>query len=150
MTKQVDFNGADLDSMQSDPQPIEKKEKVKISFSIFLPVLCRKLFHDVFEHLDFDQPSTWVSLIEQKLSRHQFDSSLWLGPIKKMVDQVMEAELFPVSTWGLLPVPTELRKWSFLSLCSIQLETSLIYFRKNPPYFITFPKFQKLHGRRLK
>ena len=57
MTRQVDFNGADLDSMQSDPQPIEKKEKVRdLIFDFPAGAHAGNFFHDIFEHLDFDQP----------------------------------------------------------------------------------------------
>ncbi len=145
MTRQVDFNGADLDGMQSDPQPIEKKEKVKdLIFDFPAGAHAGNFFHDVFEHLDFDQPSTWVSLIEQKLSRHQFDSSLWLGPIKKMVDQVMEAELFSGFHLGTLTRSDRIEEMEFFFPSrSIQLRDLVDLLPKKSTLFHYLSKVSK-------
>jgi len=115
LTKQVDFNGADLDSFQPATNSYEKV--VKIADSIFeFPggAHAGNFIHDIFEHLEFDQPDTWAPLIEQKLYRHQFDSVQWLGPIKKMVKQVIEAELFSGFHLGSLSRSNRMEEMEFL------------------------------------
>ena len=115
LTKQVDFNGADLDSIQSHSRPMKKKEKAKDPiFEFPAGAHAGNFIHDVFEHLEFDQPDTWVALIEQKLSRHQFDSNNWLSTIKKMVGQVMEVELFSGFQLGSLSRSNRMEEMEFL------------------------------------
>ena len=44
--------------------------------------------HEVFEHLNFSDPSSWEEFISKKLNDHQFDSKQWTPVIHDMVKQL--------------------------------------------------------------
>jgi exodeoxyribonuclease V beta subunit len=116
LTRQIDFNGADLDGgtqlgggvsdeVSLSPDPI---------FDFPAGAHAGNFMHDVFEHLQFDDSTTWAGLIERKLKHHQFDSAKWQNPIHKMIEQVMQLELAPGLRLGLLTRADRMEEMEFL------------------------------------
>ena len=95
ISKQVEFEGRDLDSIdegQGQQEDFIGEEKLPI-FKFPAGANAGNFMHDVFEHLNFSDPSTWEELISKKLNDHQFDPKQWTPAIHDMVKQVMETEL---------------------------------------------------------
>jgi exodeoxyribonuclease V beta subunit len=105
LVEQVDFDGRDLDA---EPESEERQEKFSGDeglppiFDFDAGAHAGTFMHDVFEHLEFTDPSTWDEFIGKKLSDHQYDPSKWTSTIKGMVEQVMETELEPGLILGAL------------------------------------------------
>jgi exodeoxyribonuclease V beta subunit len=95
ISKQVGFDGRDLDSSEEEQGQQENfvgEEKSPI-FKFPAGANAGNFMHDVFEHLNFSDPSSWEEFISNKLKDHQFDSRQWTPAIHDMVKQVMETEL---------------------------------------------------------
>jgi len=98
LTRQVDFEGRDYDGLPADGAADEAWTEVDENIPVFdFPAGAHAgtFMHDVFEHLEFDAPSSWRNFIARKLRDHQFDSDRWTSTIVSMVGQVMECELEP-------------------------------------------------------
>lgn len=115
LTSQIDFEGSDLDSVSTPEQevvsPLAQREKI---FDFPAGAKAGNFMHDVFEHICFDDPSAWESLISEKLNFHQFDSSQWTGPILEMVGRVMNVELFPGFSLSSLSASDRMEEMEFL------------------------------------
>jgi exodeoxyribonuclease V beta subunit len=95
ISKQVGFDGRDLDSIdegEGQQEDFIGEEKLPI-FKFPAGANAGNFMHDVFEHLNFSDPSSWEEFISEKLNNHQFDSKQWTPVIHDMVKQVMETEL---------------------------------------------------------
>ena len=74
LTRQIDFNGADLDGgAQLGECAGEESLSPDPIFDFPAGAHAGNFMHDVFEHLEFDDSTTWAGLIERKLKHHQFD-----------------------------------------------------------------------------
>jgi exodeoxyribonuclease V beta subunit len=95
LSKQVGFDGRDLDSVDTEPGQHTDSvvgEKTPI-FKFPAGANAGNFMHDVFEHLDFSDSTNWEKLISQKLRDHQFDQKKWTPVISNMVSEVMGTEL---------------------------------------------------------
>ena len=95
ISKQVGFDGRDLDSVEEGEGQQEDfigEEELPI-FKFPAGANAGNFMHDVFENLNFSDPSGWEELISKKLDDHQFGSKQWLPTILEMVNQVMGTEL---------------------------------------------------------
>ena len=70
--------------------------------------------HDLFEHLSFDDSSSWEEMVGSKLEDHQFDSLIWKAPILKMVSHVMTVDLFPGFSLSSLSTSDRMEEMEFL------------------------------------
>lgn len=115
LTKQVDFNGFDLDGVS-----VEEGEKMDGSISDDLiykfpaGANAGNFMHDLFEHLSFDDSSGWEEMVGSKLEDHQFDSLIWKAPILKMVSHVMTVDLFPGFSLSSLSTSDRMEEMEFL------------------------------------
>ena len=95
LSKQVGFDGRDLDG--TDDGQWEQEDVIEIEnqpiFKFPAGANAGNFMHDVFEHLNFSDPSGWKDFISKKLDDHQFDSKQWTPVILDMVHQVMGTEL---------------------------------------------------------
>ena len=116
LTRQIDFNGADLDggTQMGGAAPDEESLSPDPIFDFPAGAHAGNFMHDVFEHLEFDDSTTWAGLIERKLKHHQFDSAKWQSPIHKMIEQVMQVELAPGFRLGLLTRADRMEEMEFL------------------------------------
>ena len=116
LTRQIDFNGADLDggAQLGGAAPVEESLSPDPIFDFPAGAHAGNFMHDVFEHLEFDDSTTWAGLIERKLKHHQFDSAKWQIPIHKMIEQVMQVELAPGFRLGLLTRADRMEEMEFL------------------------------------
>ena len=115
LTNQVDFNGSDLDGLSGDfpTEPTSASENDPI-FEFPAGASAGNFMHDVFEHLSFDDPTGWETLVAEKLVEHQFDAARWTVPILTMVRRVMEAELHSGFSLSLLPQKDRMEEMEFL------------------------------------
>ena len=95
ISKQVSFDGRDLDSIEEEQaQQDEFTEVENLPILSFLPEQnAGNFMHDLFEHLNFSDSTNWGEFIDKKLGDHQFDSKQWTPAIHEMVKQVMGTEL---------------------------------------------------------
>ena len=97
MSKQVSFDGKDLDGVsetsdEADAYILGKKSPI---FEFPAGVNAGNFMHELFENLEFSDPTNWEQFISQKLDQHQFDSRQWTPVILEMVEKVMATELQP-------------------------------------------------------
>ena len=95
LSKQVGFDGRDLDGLLDKDDTSGdslRKERLPI-FEFPAGANAGSFMHDVFEFLDFSDPTSWPKLVSEKLKKHHYDSAHWAPTILEMVEQVMGAEL---------------------------------------------------------
>lgn len=97
LSRQVGFDGRDLDGLGEDRDKQEDfwgEEKTPI---LQFPAGAKagNFMHELFECLNFSDPSNWGNLVDEKLIEHQLDSKQWGPVILEMVGQVMHTELQP-------------------------------------------------------
>jgi exodeoxyribonuclease V beta subunit len=103
LVEQVDFDGRDLDAEPEDrPEKFSGEEGLPPIFDFDAGAHAGTFMHDVFEHLEFTDPSTWDEFIGKKLSDHQYEPKDWTNTIRGMVEQVMGTELEPGLALGSL------------------------------------------------
>ena len=98
LVEQVDFDGKDLDDEQESEdreQGATEDDPLPQIFEFEAGARAGTFMHDVFEHLEFTDPSTWDVFISKKLRDHQFVDERWPDVIRGMVEQVMGTELEP-------------------------------------------------------
>ncbi len=98
LVEQVDFDGRDLDAEPEFEERLEKSsvdESLPAIFEFDAGAHAGTFMHDVFEHLEFTDPTSWNEFIEKKLSDHNYEPEDWTGTIRGMVEQVMGTELEP-------------------------------------------------------
>jgi exodeoxyribonuclease V beta subunit len=116
LVEQVDFDGRDLDA-----EPESEDRSGKSSSEEDLPPIFEfdagahagTFMHDVFEHLEFTDPTSWDEFIGKKLSDHNYESKDWTETIRGMVEQVMGAELEPGLTLGSLERKDRMEEMEF-------------------------------------
>jgi len=98
LVEQVDFDGRDLDA---EPESDDRPEKSLVDeglppiFEFDAGAHAGTFMHDVFEHLEFSDPTSWDEFISKKLTDHHYEAEVWTDTIRGMVDQVIGAELEP-------------------------------------------------------
>ena len=98
LVEQVDFDGRDLDAEPESEERLEKSsvdESLPAIFEFDAGAHAGTFMHDVFEHLEFTDPTSWDEFIDKKLSDHNYEPRDWTGTIRGMVQQVMGTELEP-------------------------------------------------------
>ena len=98
LVEQVDFDGRDLDAEPESEERLEKSsvdESLPAIFEFDAGAHAGTFMHDVFEHLEFTDPTSWDEFIKKKLSDHNYEPKDWTGTIRGMVEQVMGTELEP-------------------------------------------------------
>jgi exodeoxyribonuclease V beta subunit len=98
LVEQVDFDGRDLDAepeSEDRPEKSSPEESLPPIFEFDAGAHAGTFMHDIFEHLEFADPTSWDEFIKKKLSDHHYEPEDWIDTIKGMVEQVMGTELEP-------------------------------------------------------
>jgi exodeoxyribonuclease V beta subunit len=116
LVEQVDFDGRDLDAepeSQDRPEKFSGEEGLPPIFEFDAGAHAGTFMHDVFEHLEFTDPTSWDEFIGKKLGDHNYESKDWTDTIRGMVEQVMETELEPGLVLGSLERKDRMEEMEF-------------------------------------
>jgi exodeoxyribonuclease V beta subunit len=116
LVEQVDFDGRDLDAepeSEDRPEKSSSEEGLPPIFEFDAGAHAGTFMHDVFEHLEFTDPTSWGEFIGKKLSDHNFEPKNWTETIRGMVEQVMGTELEPGLALGSLERKDRMEEMEF-------------------------------------
>jgi len=116
LVEQVDFDGRDLDAeteSEDRPEKSSSGEGLPPIFDFDAGAHAGTFMHDVFEHLEFTDPSSWDEFIGRKLTDHNFEPKDWTETIRAMVEQVMGTELESGLTLGSLERKDRMEEMEF-------------------------------------